>query len=84
MPFVKGKLSVLVVDIRRPLAVIRGAPRVDAWKVLRKGDGWTQYHIGTLDLELFTRETEGYKSNLSNPEPKVYVILRPAEDVGEH
>ena len=72
----------------RPVAVIPGASALDprgAWKRLRAGEGWEQYHCGTLPLRLFRRETEGYKVNLSQQPPKVFVVLRSeAEDDVDH
>ncbi|MHA1598715.1 MAG: DUF3305 domain-containing protein [Alphaproteobacteria bacterium] len=56
-----------------------GEPR-DDWQILRQGDGWIHYYAGTLVIELFRRETEGYKVNLSNDPPLVYVVLRDGDD----
>ena len=69
----------------RPVAVIPGAREMSpagAWKLLRSGDGWDQYHCGTLPLQLFRRETEGYKVNLSQDQPRVFVVLRSDEEDG--
>lgn len=67
----------------RTVAVIPGAPPVDEWRTLREGEGWIHYHVATLPLELFRRETEGYKQNLSNEMPVVYVVLRQGEEAEE-
>ncbi len=67
----------------RAAAVLINAPQMDDWKVLREGDGWTHFHARTLNLNLFRGETQGYKVNLSNPQPFVYVVLRPGEEAGE-
>ncbi|WP_422367655.1 DUF3305 domain-containing protein [Pelagibius sp.] len=67
----------------RPVAVIPGAAALEPdaeWKVLREGSDWTQYHCGTLPLELFRRETEGYKVNLTQDPPLIYVLLRSEDD----
>ncbi len=61
------------------LAVIPGA-EPSAWKLLKQGDGWAQYLAGTMDLELYPKETEGYLLNLSQPEPSVYVVINPDEE----
>lgn len=66
-----------------PVAVIPGAPSLDArgeWRVLEQGEGWEHYHAGTLPLELFRKETDGYKINLNQHPPKIYVVLRPLEE----
>ena len=56
---------------------------VDAWKPLTDGEGWKRFLAGSLDIELFKRETEAYKMNFSQEQPVVYVVLRPGEDDGE-
>ena len=53
----------------RPAAVIPGDPEGEPWRVLREGDGWIHYFAGTLDLELYPKETDGYRINLSQPAP---------------
>ncbi len=63
----------------RPVEVIAGGPEVAAWLVLGEGEGWTRFYAGALPLELFHRETEGYRRNLSGEPPVVYVILRPGD-----
>jgi len=60
--------------------VIPGAPPVDEWRELAQGEGWTRYHAATLEVELFGGETEGYRYNLSNATPAVYVVLRPSDE----
>ncbi len=59
----------------RPLGVL---PKTDVARgqLLASGDGWRHIHGGTLDLELFRGETEGYLTNLSQDVPVVFVILR--------
>lgn len=72
----------------RPVAVIAGAPPLDPsgrWRLLREGDGWRQYHAGTLSLDLFRSEAEAYRVNLSQTPPRVFVGLRANPDAaGEH
>ncbi len=55
----------------RPVAVIPNAPPVESWRRLGEGDDWIHYHAGTLDLELFPRETDGYRTNLDQQQPAV-------------
>ena len=65
-----------------PVAVIPGAPALDPkgpWKTIERGEGWERYHAGTLTLELFRKETEGYKLNLSQQPPRLFVVLRDGE-----
>jgi len=66
-----------------PVAVIPGAAPVEKWVPLRQGEGWTHFHAATLDLELFRGETEGYRANLSQNPPQVFVVLRPSEEADE-
>lgn len=72
----------------RPVAVFAGAPALDPrgpWKLLREGEGWRQFHAGTLPLELFRSDTPGYKMNLAQRPPRVFVVLRRAAEPGaEH
>ncbi len=69
-----------------PVSVIPGAPPMettDEWKELQHGDGWIQYHAGTLELELYSGETDGYRKNLSEQQPFVYIVLNPGEEADE-
>jgi Protein of unknown function (DUF3305) len=63
----------------RPLGVL---PRIadECGRVLAAGEGWAHFYGGALDLELFRSDTEGYLTNLSQPVPVVYVVLRRNED----
>lgn len=68
----------------KAVAVIPGAGSLDPrgeWQVLGSGEGWVHYHAGTLSLELFRKETEGYKVNLSQDPPRVFIGLRAGEDM---
>jgi hypothetical protein len=67
----------------RPVEVIPGAPALDPrgpWTLLREGEGRAIYHAGTLPLELFRSETEGYKVSLASEPPRLFVVLRRNED----
>ena len=46
-----------------------------------KGEDWVHFHAGTLPLELFRKETEGYKVNLSQRPPRLFIVLRSGEDL---
>lgn len=63
----------------RPAGVLPIAAN-DHGKLLAEGEGWAHYHGGTLDIELFRGETEGYLNNLSQEPPMVYVVLRKNEE----
>ncbi|MCP5366167.1 MAG: DUF3305 domain-containing protein [Hyphomicrobiales bacterium] len=66
-----------------PVAVIPGAGPVADWVALAEGADWVHFHAATLDLELFRGETEGYRYNLSQPRPTVFVVLRRGEEADE-
>ena len=72
----------------RPVDVIPGAPALDPtgpWRILDSGERWTRFHAGTLPIELYRKETEGYRLNLSQEPPRLFVILRSGEDAeSEH
>lgn len=66
-----------------PVAVIPGAGPMDPkaeWKTLTSGEGWVHFHAGTLPLQLFPKETEGYRFNLSQEPPCLFVVLRTYEE----
>jgi molybdopterin-guanine dinucleotide biosynthesis protein A len=70
----------------RPVAVFPGAPAKDphdAWTKLSEGDGWAHFHAATMPLELFRGETAGYRVNLSNDPPHIYIILSPGEEADD-
>ena len=67
----------------RAVAVIAGAQPLSPlgdWTRLGAEEGWAHFHAGTLSLELFPKETEGYKVNLSQDPPRLYVVLRNEEE----
>ena len=67
----------------RAIAVIPGAPEIDDWVTLRAEDDWVHFHAGTLPLELYPRETEGYRYNLTCEPPRVFVVLRAGQEADD-
>jgi hypothetical protein len=66
------------------VAVVPGAPPLDPraeWRELASGEGWVHFHAGTLPLSLYPRETEGYRLNLSQQPPRLFVVLRDGADM---
>lgn len=63
----------------KPVEVLPGAPPVDQWRELARGESWTRWHAATLQLELHHKETEAYRYNLSSRQPAIYVVLRQDE-----
>ncbi|MFQ5625793.1 MAG: DUF3305 domain-containing protein [Methyloligellaceae bacterium] len=64
----------------RPIGILPGAPLVNEWRELQRGDGWVHYHAATVPLELFRTETDSYKFNLEGREPVIYVVFSDEED----
>lgn len=60
-------------DTYKAVAVVPGVP-VGTPVREAEADRWV---TGGIPLELFRKETEGYRRNLSTPQPRLYVILRP-------
>lgn len=66
----------------RPVAVIPGAPPVEGdsfggdWRLLRESEDWAHFHAATVPLELYRSDTEGYRLNLSQEPPRLWVALR--------
>lgn len=62
-----------------PVAVVPQAPPLDPsgpWRKLTDGEGWVQYHAGTLEMEIHRADVEAYQDNLASQQPVVYVVLR--------
>jgi hypothetical protein len=67
-------------DLWRPIGVLPKDAAAEPGRLLAEGDGWAQYQGGTLELELFRGETEGYLTNLSQNPPRVFIVLRRNEE----
>src|SRR5690242_1358382 len=67
----------------RAVSVVPGAAPLTAPRLLQQGEGWARYHLATLEVELFPRETEGYRYNLSQARPAVYLLWREADAASE-
>ena len=70
----------------QPIAVFPRAPPKDpheGWTQMREGDGWVHFHAATVPLELFRGETQGYRVNLSNTPPHIYIVLSPGEEADD-
>ncbi len=63
-----------VKEIWKPVAVIPGAP--DAfWKELVREDDVVDYHAGTVTMELFRADVEGYLVSLNMAVPSIWIIM---------
>ena len=63
-----------VKEIWKPVAVIPGAP--DAfWKELVREENVVDYHAGTVTMELFRADVEGYLVSLNMAVPSIWIIM---------
>lgn len=58
--------------------LLPGAGAAD-WHLLREDGNITEYHAGTLPLDLYRTDTEAYLGALNAPTPSVFVILAHTE-----
>ncbi|OEY66430.1 DUF3305 domain-containing protein [Marinobacter sp. X15-166B] len=61
-------------DIWTPTAVIPGAPEA-FWKELVREGEVVDYHAGTVTMELFRADVEGYLISLNMASPSVWVVM---------
>lgn len=61
-------------DIWKPVAVIPGAPEA-FWKELIREGEVVDYHAGTVGMELFRADVEGYLVSLNMTVPSVWVVM---------
>lgn len=60
--------------IWKPVAVIPGAPEAFWKELVREGDV-VDYHAGTVTMELFRADVEGYLVSLNMAVPSVWVVM---------
>jgi hypothetical protein len=61
------------------VAVLPGAAPAQ-WRELRRDGDAVEYHASTLELELFSTDTEGYQVTLAAKSPGIVVVLRDSTD----
>ena len=59
----------------KPVAVIPGLSKVEAWRLMEQGADWAHFLCGSLPVTLHRKETEAYRVNLAAETPAVYVML---------
>ena len=59
----------------KSIAVIPGTTAMQNWREMGSGPGWVRFFGTTLELYLHKGETEGYRVNLSQAEPSIYIVL---------
>ncbi len=57
-----------------PVAVVPGAPEAFWKEMVREGDA-VDYHAGTVTMELFRADVEGYLVSLNMAVPSVWIVL---------
>ncbi len=65
-------------------AVLPGARDDADWELVSQDDVQTIYLACTMEVELYQRETEGYKNNLESQQPVIFVVLRQGEEAEDH
>lgn len=63
--------------------VLPGARNDADWDLISEDTEKTVYLAETMTVQLFQRETEGYKNNLESGTPAIFIVLRPGEDDDE-
>lgn len=63
-----------VSEIWKPVAVIPGAPEAFWKEMVREGEV-VDYHAGTVTMDLFRADVEGYLVSLNMAVPSVWIIL---------
>lgn len=61
------------------ISVATEAPQ-SGWMEIRKSDEGTTYLVGPVDVAAHQSDTSGYRDNLNSGEPKLWVVLRPADN----
>ena len=62
------------------IEVVPGAPADTAWHELIRSEVAVRYLAATLPIEIFRKETDSYRLNLTGQDPRVFVVLRPDPD----
>ncbi len=60
--------------------VVPGAPEETSWRELVRSEAGVRYLAATLPIEIFRKETDSYRLNLTGQDPRVFVVLRPDPD----
>ncbi|TKV69361.1 DUF3305 domain-containing protein [Marinobacter panjinensis] len=61
-------------EVWKPVAVIPGAPEA-FWKELVRDGEIVDYHAGTVTMELFRADVEGYLVSLNMASPSVWIVM---------
>jgi hypothetical protein len=61
----------------RPVAVLAAIPETKPWTPLQENKDSVQFYVGDGDIELHLSDTGGYRDNLANDAPLLWIVLRP-------
>jgi len=64
--------------------VLPGARDDADWEKVSEDKAQAIYLAKTMSVELYQRETEGYKNSLESGNPSLFVVLRQGEDENDH
>lgn len=65
--------------IWQPVGLIPGAGDAK-WRELRRDGETVEYHAATLNLTIFSSDTDAYRATLNSRNPSLYVVMREGED----
>lgn len=60
--------------------IIPGVGEVGEWRELMRSEHAVRYLAASLPIEIFRKETDSYRMNLTGRNPRVFVVLRPDPD----
>ncbi|SDD75992.1 DUF3305 domain-containing protein [Belnapia rosea] len=63
----------------RAVEVLREAPELPDWTVLREEGGSTLFFAGAAEIVLSPTDTPNYRDNMTADPPRIWVVLRPVE-----
>jgi hypothetical protein len=65
------------------VSLLPGTTESSGWRILHDRHGSVRYHAATLNIELYPSDTGGYRHNLSQRVPCIYILLRPCADAAD-
>lgn len=69
-------------QVWRPVSIVLDPEPHPGWREVDRSNGVAQYLAPVMQLTLRPRDAVGYRINLANGEPVIYVVLREAAPCG--
>jgi hypothetical protein len=66
----------------RPSAVLPGVPDTPPWTMLETEADRTAFYVGVVEILLYRTDSAGYRDNLCDDAPLLWVALQPTGDAG--